>query len=161
MLVTSVFYAGKHLPRLLRRDRVPRLSARLWIVRLEKQVESTVHFNAGVTVRFLANIACAKRMQRHVAALRLKHGRSASRLKPLPRTPCFCASSYSLHPPQAAVVLVTFLRRVQETSVFYIRQHLIDLRNNLISQGKYTDIIDELLVKLTKAKVKKIKVKEV
>ncbi len=38
---------------------------------------------------------------------------------------------------------------------------LIDLRNNLISQGKYTDIIDELLVKLTKAKVKRIKVKEV
>ena len=38
---------------------------------------------------------------------------------------------------------------------------LIDLRNNLISQDKYTDIIDELLVKLTKAKVKKIKVKEV
>ena len=38
---------------------------------------------------------------------------------------------------------------------------LIDLRNNLISQGKYTDIIDELLVKLTKPKVKKIKVKEV
>ncbi|MEE0872783.1 MAG: hypothetical protein UIH27_04835 [Ruminococcus sp.] len=38
---------------------------------------------------------------------------------------------------------------------------LIDLRNNLITQGKYTDIIDELLIKLTKAKVKKIKVKEV
>ena len=38
---------------------------------------------------------------------------------------------------------------------------LIDLRNNLISQGKYTDIIDELLIKLTKAKVKIIKVKEV
>lgn len=38
---------------------------------------------------------------------------------------------------------------------------LIDLRNNLILQGKYTDIIDELLIKLTKAKVKKIKVKEV
>ena len=38
---------------------------------------------------------------------------------------------------------------------------LIDLRNDLISQGRYTDIIDELLVKLTKAKVKKIKVKEV
>lgn len=37
---------------------------------------------------------------------------------------------------------------------------LIDLRNDLISQGKYTDIIDELLVKLTKAKVKRIKVKE-
>ncbi len=38
---------------------------------------------------------------------------------------------------------------------------LIDLRNDLISQGKYTDIIDELLIKLTKAKAKKIKVKEV
>ena len=38
---------------------------------------------------------------------------------------------------------------------------LIDLRNNLILQGKYTDIIDELLVKLNKAKIKKIKVKEV
>ena len=38
---------------------------------------------------------------------------------------------------------------------------LIDLRNDLISQGKYTDIIDDLLIKLTKAKVKKIKVKEV
>ena len=38
---------------------------------------------------------------------------------------------------------------------------LIDLRNNLISQDRYTDIIDELLIKLTKAKVKKIKIKEV
>ena len=38
---------------------------------------------------------------------------------------------------------------------------LIDLRNDLISQGRYTDIIDELLIKLTKTKVKKIKVKEV
>ena len=38
---------------------------------------------------------------------------------------------------------------------------LIDLRNDLISQGKYTDIIDELLIKLTKAKFKQIKIKEV
>ena len=38
---------------------------------------------------------------------------------------------------------------------------LIDLRNDLISRGKYTDIIDELLIKLTKAKVKIIKIKEV
>ena len=38
---------------------------------------------------------------------------------------------------------------------------LIDLRNELISQGRYTDIIYDLLIKLTKAKVKKIKVKEV
>ena len=38
---------------------------------------------------------------------------------------------------------------------------LIDLRNDLISKGRYTDIIDELLIKFTKAKVKKIKVKEI
>ncbi len=38
---------------------------------------------------------------------------------------------------------------------------LIELRNRLISEGKYTDVIDELVVKLTKAKVKRIKVKEV
>ena len=38
---------------------------------------------------------------------------------------------------------------------------LIDLRNDLISKGRYTDIIDELLIKFTKAKVKKIKIKEV
>ena len=38
---------------------------------------------------------------------------------------------------------------------------LIELRNRLISEGKYTDVIDELVVKFTKAKVKRIKVKEV
>ena len=38
---------------------------------------------------------------------------------------------------------------------------LIDLRNDLISRGKYTNIIDELIIKFTKAKVKKIKIKEV
>ena len=38
---------------------------------------------------------------------------------------------------------------------------LIDFRNDLISQGRYTDIIDELLIKLTKAKIKRIRVKEV
>lgn len=38
---------------------------------------------------------------------------------------------------------------------------LIDLRNDLISRGKYTDIIDELIIKFTKAKVKQIKIKEV
>lgn len=38
---------------------------------------------------------------------------------------------------------------------------LIDLRNNLILRGKYTDTIDELIIKFTKAKVKKIRIKEV
>lgn len=36
---------------------------------------------------------------------------------------------------------------------------LIKLRNDLISQGKYTDIVDELLIRISKAK--KIKIKEV
>lgn len=34
---------------------------------------------------------------------------------------------------------------------------LIDLRNNLISQGMYTDLVDELLIRISKAKTKKIK----
>ena len=38
---------------------------------------------------------------------------------------------------------------------------LIELRNCLLFQGKYTDAVDELLVKFTRAKMKKIKVKEV
>ena len=38
---------------------------------------------------------------------------------------------------------------------------MIDLRNDLISRGKYTDVIDELIIKFPKAKVKKIKIKEV
>ena len=38
---------------------------------------------------------------------------------------------------------------------------LIDLRNDLITQGKYTDVIDDLIIKFTKAKVKSIKIKEV
>jgi hypothetical protein len=32
---------------------------------------------------------------------------------------------------------------------------LIDLRNDLISRGKYTDVIDELIIKFTKAKSRK------
>lgn len=38
---------------------------------------------------------------------------------------------------------------------------LIELRNRLISEGRYTDVINELLVKFTNVKVKRIKVKEV
>lgn len=38
---------------------------------------------------------------------------------------------------------------------------LIELRNCLLFQGKYTDVVDELLVKFTRARMKKIKVKEV
>lgn len=38
---------------------------------------------------------------------------------------------------------------------------LIELRNRLLFQGKHTDVVDELLVKFTRVKMKKIKVKEV
>lgn len=35
---------------------------------------------------------------------------------------------------------------------------LIDLRNNLIKAGKYTDLADETLAKLSEAKIKRVKV---
>lgn len=35
---------------------------------------------------------------------------------------------------------------------------LNDLRNRLISEGKYTDLIDEVLVKVANAKIEKMKV---
>ena len=35
---------------------------------------------------------------------------------------------------------------------------LINLKNRLIAEGKYTDLVDEVLVKSANAKVKKIKV---
>ena len=38
---------------------------------------------------------------------------------------------------------------------------LIDLRNSLISQGRYTDLVDELIIRISKTKAKKIKVKEI
>lgn len=38
---------------------------------------------------------------------------------------------------------------------------LIELRNSLISQGRYTDLVDELLIRISKTKAKEIKVMEV
>ena len=38
---------------------------------------------------------------------------------------------------------------------------LIELRNSLISQGRYTDLVDELIIRISKTKAKKIKVKEI
>ena len=35
---------------------------------------------------------------------------------------------------------------------------LINLKNRLIAKGKYTDLVDEVLVKVANAKIKKIKV---
>ena len=38
---------------------------------------------------------------------------------------------------------------------------LIILKNDLVTRGKYSDAVDELIIKLTKAKIKKIKIREV
>ncbi|WP_317317254.1 hypothetical protein [Longibaculum muris] len=35
---------------------------------------------------------------------------------------------------------------------------LIDLKNNLIKEGKHTDLVDETLCKLIEVKIKKVKV---
>ena len=37
-------------------------------------------------------------------------------------------------------------------------QSLIDLRNNLIAQGRYTDAVDDVLLKVLSAKKKKLKI---
>ena len=39
-----------------------------------------------------------------------------------------------------------------------ILKSLIDLKNEMIVQGKYTDVLDEIIVKLYKARKKNIKV---
>lgn len=39
-----------------------------------------------------------------------------------------------------------------------VLKSLIDLKNEMIVQGKYTDILDEIIVKLYKARKKNIKV---
>lgn len=36
-------------------------------------------------------------------------------------------------------------------------QSLIDLKNNLIAQGRYTDAVDDVLLKVLSAKKKKLK----
>lgn len=39
-----------------------------------------------------------------------------------------------------------------------VLQALIALKNNLIAQGRYTDAVDDVLIKFTKARKKKIPV---
>lgn len=36
---------------------------------------------------------------------------------------------------------------------------LVELKNQLIQQGRYTDCVDELIVKVTTARTKRIKIK--
>ena len=79
------------------------------LMRCVRLCETLFYACCGVFIveRFCNALAKNVPPARFLNAFRLKHGRSASCLKALPRTPCFCASSYSLYPPPAAVVLVT------------------------------------------------------
>ena len=38
--------------------------------------------------------------------------------------------------------------------------NLNDFRNKLIAEGRYTDLLDEVIIKVANAKLKRIKVKE-
>ena len=47
---------------------------------------------------------------------------------------------------------------LNEQEMHIILQRLIELRNSLIQQGRYTDCVDELILKFHKAPVKMFKV---
>ena len=38
--------------------------------------------------------------------------------------------------------------------------NLNDFRNKLIAEGKYTDLLDEVIIKVANAKLKRVKIKE-
>lgn len=46
-----------------------------------------------------------------------------------------------------------------EPERYQVIQYLIDLKNNLTAQGRYTDAVDDVLIKITKAKKKRIAVR--
>ena len=48
-----------------------------------------------------------------------------------------------------------YLTNVERSEVL---KSLIDLKNEMIVQGKYTDVLDEIIVKLYKSRKKNIKV---
>ena len=47
---------------------------------------------------------------------------------------------------------------LSEQELSQVIQSLLDLKNNLTAQGRYTDAVDDVLCKFLKAKQKKIKV---
>ena len=51
------------------------------------------------------------------------------------------------------LVLDNFERRM-------LLNNLNDFRNKLIADGKYTDLLDEVIIKVANAKLKRVKVKE-
>lgn len=50
---------------------------------------------------------------------------------------------------------------LSESEYRQVIESVINLRNHLIEQGKYTDLADEVLDKLLNAKIKKLKIKYV
>ncbi len=48
-----------------------------------------------------------------------------------------------------------YLTDAEYTQIF---NSLVKLKNSLISEGRYTDAVDELLIKFGKARMKKLKV---
>ena len=61
-------------------------------------------------------------------------------------------------PPRYIRHAVDFSFYLTEQERSEVIKSLIDLKNTLIRQGKYTDAVDDVLVKLTGAKRKKLKV---
>lgn len=47
---------------------------------------------------------------------------------------------------------------LDEQEYSQVIQSLVTLKNNLIAQGRYTDAVDDVLIKFTKARKKKITV---
>ncbi len=47
---------------------------------------------------------------------------------------------------------------LDEQERFEVIQSLINLKNNLTAQGRYTDAVDDVLIKITRARKKKITV---
>ena len=47
---------------------------------------------------------------------------------------------------------------LDEREYSQVIQSLVTLKNNLIAQGRYTDAVDDVLIKFTKARKKKITV---
>lgn len=48
---------------------------------------------------------------------------------------------------------------LSEQELSQVIQSLLDLKNNLTAQGRYTDAVDDVLIKITKAKKKRIAVR--
>lgn len=41
-----------------------------------------------------------------------------------------------------------------------VLNNMNDFRNKMIAEGKYTDLLDEVIIKIANAKLKRIKIKE-